>query len=443
MLMPSPSNTALTMADRPPVHPLVEAELTRLLTRAVTVRAWVAPVISCFALAVAVYDPTPWRRALMLTVIAVVNALAMWAAWRLRGRPLTVGEVHVNAVGMALFQFTMILGTGGLESPLLPIAIPFAVLAAVGVPNRHTVQLVVGLQIGLLWLLAALQSTGWLSGLPVAGFEPGPDRGAYLLGVTFVVSVALIAGGVAGRLFRDRLEGLVTDVVDARDAELQTLVAHSRELEAVGGEIAHELKNPLASIKGLAALLARDVSGDRSAERLAVLRSEVDRMQGILDEFLTWSRPIAPLTASGVDLRALCTRVAAMHEGMALQRGVRLVVQGTASELRGDARKLLQILVNLVQNALDASPSGSEILLDVRPVGGGVHVEVCDRGEGLPDALRDQLFDAGVTTKAHGTGLGLPIARALARQHGGDLTLQPRSGGGTVARLTVRHLEAT
>jgi signal transduction histidine kinase len=96
------------------------------------------------------------------------------------------------------------------------------------------------------------------------------------------------------------------------------------------------------------------------------------------------------------------------------------------------------VLITLVQNALDASPPESVVLLRATSEpAGGARVLVADRGHGLDPGLGRQVFEPGVTTKAQGSGLGLTIARALARQHGGDLTLRSREGGGTEAVLLL------
>jgi signal transduction histidine kinase len=137
---------------------------------------------------------------------------------------------------------------------------------------------------------------------------------------------------------------------------------------------------------------------------------------------------------------ALCREVAALHEGMARDRGASLEVRAGAVLARCDPRKVKQILINLVQNALEATPDGrpSEIEVVAEPLpGSGARVRVQDRGRGLDPALGAALFAPGATTKPHGSGLGLPIARALARQHGGEVTLAPRDGGGTVAELVL------
>jgi len=105
---------------------------------------------------------------------------------------------------------------------------------------------------------------------------------------------------------------------------------------------------------------------------------------------------------------------------------------------RCDPRKVKQVLINLVQNAIDASPAGEVVALTAeRPDAGGALVRVLDRGRGVDPNLGETVFAPGVTTKSKGSGLGLTIARSLARQHGGDLLLRSRTGGGTEALLLL------
>ena len=103
--------------------------------------------------------------------------------------------------------------------------------------------------------------------------------------------------------------------------------------------------------------------------------------------------------------------------------------------VKADARKVKQVLINLVQNAIDVTAQGGSVDVVVGPEGRGAKVSVMDRGPGVADLER--AFEPGVTSKAAGNGLGLTIARLLARQHGGDVRLSRRDGGGIVAELTL------
>jgi two-component system, NtrC family, sensor histidine kinase HydH len=207
------------------------------------------------------------------------------------------------------------------------------------------------------------------------------------------------------------------------------------DLTAWSGEMAHELKNPLTGIKGLAQLIQLDPS--RASERLKLLLVEVDRMRAILDDCLNFSRPLVPSAQQTVDLGELCRDVVAVHEGIAAARHVRLMASGDALHVRCDPRKAKQILVNLVQNALEASTDGGEVRVVLGCKNGFGSVRVLDRGCGLSPAMRDRAFQRGVTSKARGSGLGLSIARGMAEQHGGSLQLSNRDGGGCIAELLL------
>jgi signal transduction histidine kinase len=208
----------------------------------------------------------------------------------------------------------------------------------------------------------------------------------------------------------------------------------------LSSEIAHELKNPLASIKGLAVLVAKDTEG-RAKERMAVLRGEVDRMQTILDEFLNFSRPLVPLHLAETNLSALAHDVARLHEGSAAERGLSIEVDAPEkAALACDARKVRQVMINLVQNALDASPRGERVTLRVEPRERSLLTLIIDRGAGLAPELKDRLFEAGVTSKQHGSGIGLVVARGLCRQHGGDVTLSANPSGGVIAMIELPRM---
>ena len=296
-----------------------------------------------------------------------------------------------------------------------------------------------GTQALAIWAMAWLKVGGLLphfnpslfGGDALAGWN-----GAHVLWVATLATLGLVLATFLGRGFRRSLDGVLRRGLLARHEVLRAHAERARELAALSGEIAHELKNPLASIKGLAALLAEDAGAGKPAERLAVLRREVDRMQTILEEFLNFSRPLVPLSIETVDLGALLAEVGEMHEGSARERNLRLVVRGETRPVRCDPRKIKQAIINLVQNAIEASPYGATVEL-LGEGDGEIRARVLDRGPGVADELGDKVFEPGVTTKARGSGLGLTIARALVRQHGGDVTIAAREGGGTVATMQL------
>jgi signal transduction histidine kinase len=136
------------------------------------------------------------------------------------------------------------------------------------------------------------------------------------------------------------------------------------------------------------------------------------------------------------ELRQICDEVAALHEGVARERGVEMVVTGEA-RVTCDARKIHQVLMNLVQNALEVGPRGTAIEVRCEQAAARATVRVLDLGPGIDPSVEPRLFQPGATTKPNGTGVGLTFARALARQHGGELELLSRPGGGCEALLTL------
>jgi signal transduction histidine kinase len=360
-----------------------------------------------------------------------------WVRWRRRGfAPGTVTRNLTAAIcGVSVVAFA----TGGLASPFLYVSAVLGVISGLFVPWPANGLLAV-LQIGIAWTFAGLAVTRVIPDLNLAVFGGGaalPVPTAWMMTHAAVLSFVYAFAATAGRAVRWSFDRMVLRTAVAQEDSLRSHAERAEELTALSAEIAHELKNPLASVKGLAALLQQQLPDGKGAERLGVLRREVDRMQSVLDEFLNFSRPLVPLALGDSDVGALCREVAALHEGMARERAVELVVRGGPVPVRCDPRKAKQVLINLVQNALDASASGSTVELEAEPgPAGGARVRVLDRGRGVAPALAAEVFSPGVTSKDGGSGLGLTIARALARQHGGDVELGPRPGGGTAAVVT-------
>jgi signal transduction histidine kinase len=224
--------------------------------------------------------------------------------------------------------------------------------------------------------------------------------------------------------------------LEARDEAVRTHGERLRELNKLQESLAHELKNPLASIKGLAGLVELDPP--RACERLAVLQKEVCRMQLILDDHLSFSRPLTPLVTELTDVHAVIATVVRLHEGLARDKQLTLDMTGTEHiELLGDPHKLRQILMHLLINAIDAGERGSIIEVAASKEDDRVRIAVLDRGPGLDAQMLLRAADPGVTTKPHGSGLGLTMVRALAEQHGGSLQLRNRDDGGLAAEVVL------
>ena len=412
----------------------------RAFAQLIRLRLVLAPVLGVVALTFAIVEPATWRRALLalvMTLLFVVSGVE-WIRYRRRG----IGELMVpfNFFAMMVGQLGMVTATGGLFSPVIPAVILMIVLASILLERPALIAAVAVVEVPAMWALAVVHTTGAPvpSLVPEIFGDPGElERGLAPWIAATVYTVMLGAASRIGVYVRGVFEDLFDEAIDERDRALAMHAEQSRALTALSAELAHELKNPLASVKGLAALVAKTAEG-KPAERLGVLRREVDRMQEILDELLNFSRPLVPLSMEDVDLRELARDVVRLHEATAAERSISLVVREGAPLLLGcDPRKVRQVVINLVQNALDASPSGETVELSVTSRGGVAFVRVQDRGAGIDPDVAERVFEPGVTTKQHGSGLGLVVARGLARQHGGDLLLASRDGGGTIAELSL------
>jgi signal transduction histidine kinase len=410
-------------------------EMARLFGLFAKGRLVLIPVLVAFFAWVLAHDHTPWRIWLLAAATPFLTSFFVWEFRRYRRIGLSAHAIDRNLAVGVLGSLLIAAASGGLRSPFLYVALPLSIaIGLFATPSLASwLVLLQGATVAA-FAAAELAPGGPLLGLAAFG---AADPAGRVISHALVLALLLFGGRYIGRLVRRAFDAMLRRAVAARAESLKAHAERAEELTALSAEIAHELKNPLASVKGLSGLLSQQLPDGKGAERLGVLRHEVDRMQAILDEFLNFSRPLVPLALGAHDLAALCREVAALHEGMAQERGLSLEVQGERALARCDPRKVKQILINLVQNALDASPPGATVSLQARAGDGAGQVRVLDRGRGVAPAMLETAFEPGVTTKPSGSGIGLTIARALARQHGGDLRLAARDGGGAVAVLTL------
>jgi len=423
----------------PPVEPVVERARGRVIAQLLAWRARAIPMFSAVALLVVLVDPRPWRVLILGLAAATLAVISFVELRAFSGVPLTLARVRVNLVVSGLCQLGLVVCSGGLASPIAPAVLIVALMFNLTAPPRLAGAFVLLVHVPAVWLLALAHTYDLVPGLvpfgalaPVLVGTTGPALAALAYTLFFVGAVIL------GQRIRRTLDS----AIDERVAEQHRLLAlheeTARTMSALSSEIAHELKNPLASVKGLAGLLRRDVDG-AAKERLEVMRAEIDRMQGILEELLNYSRPVVPLELRPLAVREVLVEVRTLHEGMALSRDVSLApLASTDVVVACDVRKVRQILVNVLQNAIEASPQGGTVAIALRHEGTSAIIDVDDDGAGLDPSVRGALFEVGATTKPKGSGIGLAIARGLARQHGGELTLENRPGrAGCRARLTL------
>ncbi len=208
----------------------------------------------------------------------------------------------------------------------------------------------------------------------------------------------------------------------------------------VAAGVAHELRNPLTSIKGLVQVNLREARARGLPEEdLAVIEHEVRRMERTLQTFLDFARPPKP-ERRRLDPAAVVERVFALVAGRAKKQGVslRLSGPGTPVWLEADQDKLQQLLLNLVLNSLDAMPQGGLVEVDLHPPRDGlVELQVRDTGPGIPAHILPKVFETFVSSKETGVGLGVPVSKRIAEDHGGSLSAYnlPEGGAWFVLRL--------
>ena len=420
---------SVTTAER-----LSALELSRVFKLGLRLRLFIAPAIVALGLVFLAYDET-WQGIACIAVASAVFVVALWEHQTLRKRWLTPTRIFGIVGSVLCVHQTLVVVTGGITSPFVIVLPVTLFVASVGVGRTRLVAALVAAVVLGAWILAVL---GWTS----PGFEPaplarGPVPAALILLIVVVLTTAAIAAAVAGMRLRGALDRAVTSAAESNRELVRSMRERNQELLALAGALAHELKNPLSAIRGLAALQARKQEpGSKAAEQMGVLLDEVGRMGSILDELASFARPAQGLALESVDPARVVRQIVSIHEPLAAERGVSLTTHADdVGPLACDPDKLRQILVNLLQNAIDASEQGGEVAAHVA-CRGATHVfRIEDRGSGLSDAVRGRLFTPGTTTKIAGSGLGLTIARAIATQHGGTLTLSERAGGGCVAEL--------
>lgn len=314
--------------------------------------------------------------------------------------------------------------SGGLDSPALPMLFaPVGVaFAAFGAGRRA--GWVAALAVAVLVALLALP----------APFAPVPDpwRRRMLLGAT-LGSLLLLRLGVAGLADAHSRGRLALRRIS--DGALDEAAARMRSIDALGARVAHEIKNPLASVKGLASLLSEGEPDERRARRFAVLLGEVARIEQILADYLSFTRPLEPPRPAPVRLDELIAQALETVDARAEQQGAALLADGSRVEILADRPRLLEALLNLLTNALEAG--ATRVTVRWRRDAERAVIEVRDDGRGMtPDALA-RLGTPYESSRPGGTGLGVALARAAARQHGGELTYSSQPGQGTTAHMEL------
>jgi len=379
----------------------------------------------------------PWRWVVVGVVATVL--LGLFFLDRARGAKAVVASLHERYAPLVLSGHALVVAaTGGLRSPLLPVFVPLLVfLGASSLGGAHRA---VGPIVATAWILALLLAE--VLGLLPLPRALGAAHPALLSAIAFVMASVLWGASLVASASTRAQERVAAELSQARQALVDAQAERLRALEGLVDRVAHEIRNPLTAVRGLVQLMQASGPGGPSAEHLAVIDSEAARLGTIVDDLAARSGSIEVLREERVQLPALIEEVARLLEARAAEARVALVhtcEPGLA--VRGDPVRLRQVLLNLLVNALEsveALPPGRPRTVRVEAARSGAGVEIVVRDSGPGGATEvERLFDPYVSTKARGSGLGLPISRAIARAHGGELSLGFPPGGGATATVTL------
>lgn len=412
-------------ADPSPARWDVDAEAVAVRIR------WFGLVVGyLYANAVTLADPLPLN--VLLGLGFAFTVLDTYYSWRgrvfLGGWPLVVSSLE------ALFIALLCYLDGGPESPFRHYAILSVLCAAI----RYSPLV-----------------TGWTCAVNCVGYAvlyaavPTYGTGVTTLLFTLIVLVWVAWAAVSlVRLLRrvgDELAAVNTGLeerIAERTRQLQesqAQVLHQEKMAAFGllaAGIAHEVGNPLTAVSTIVQMLELRDPDDYTRERLGLVTAQLTRIQTTLRELVTFSRPASD-TRGRVSLRGIVDEalgIAKYYKGVK-NREVRSDVPADLPPLVGVRDQLVQVVFNLVLNAIDATGKGGKVVIAAAHDAGKLVVTVSDDGHGIDPAHRDRLFRPYFTTKRHGTGLGLFVTRKLVDAHGGTVECESRPGEGTTFRL--------
>lgn len=197
--------------------------------------------------------------------------------------------------------------------------------------------------------------------------------------------------------------------------------------------IAHEIRNPLTSIKGFIQLMTIRQDRPAPSHHLEIIMDEIKRIEQLINEFRLLAKPVKSPEYISLRLDVIVGDVVLLMESQALGKNILLAYAASDQCLiLGDEAQLKQIFINLIRNAIDAVPEGGEIAVTVMAKENTAFVAVEDNGVGIPEALIKKLGTPFFTTKDTGTGLGLSVCFSIIEQHGGRITIASTVGRGSV-----------
>jgi signal transduction histidine kinase len=233
-----------------------------------------------------------------------------------------------------------------------------------------------------------------------------------------------------------------------REKQIESQLRHAERLASLGrlvAGVAHEVRNPLATIRLRVQMCRRDSENPQVKESCSVALEEIERLNGMVNRLLNFARPVQ-LHLEPADLRNLVEERMESFRDWAQKHGITLTTDLPQKDvsLPVDKDRMAQVFDNVIQNAIEAMSEGGGTLSvtlasqpDKTVNGNGVCVEFCDTGRGMKPSVISHVFDPFFTTKPSGTGLGLSICHELVQAHGGDIRVDSEEGRGTSVKITI------
>lgn len=253
-----------------------------------------------------------------------------------------------------------------------------------------------------------------------------------------ILCAALLATGGMSLAWRsvDRMNQLQIRLLRASEMN-----AHLRELNVAAAGLAHETRNPLNIVRGLAQIISQNPNAlGEIRHKATVITEEVDRVTGRLNEFISYSHTPEP-RAGRTNLRAVVRDVQRALESDQSEKGIILETKGPDLKVEADESLLRQVIFNLLLNAYQSVGPGGHVEVVLNENGrNGASMEIHDDGPGVPSDLREEIFKPYFTTRTEGTGLGLAVVKQIALAHQWDFEYLPGENGGAVFRVSAMRL---
>lgn len=223
--------------------------------------------------------------------------------------------------------------------------------------------------------------------------------------------------------------------------EIEEQLRRADRLSALGelaAGMAHEIRNPLGSIRGTAEIIREGIDpADKRYEFAGILLKEVDRLNRVVQDFLDFARP-PHVEHRRININEALRDLLVLTRTQAVKRGVRVELSpGELPQVPGDGEQLKQAFLNLMLNAMQAMPGGGKLTISTIPLEGEVQVRFADTGQGIPPESLEKIFNPFFTTRQEGTGLGLAITHRIIQGHGGRIEVSSRAGEGTTFTLVL------